>query len=1050
LTHASDIGSSTEFMKRFRLSFLAFALTWSFSASAAELPDRVDFNFHIRGILSDRCYKCHGPDENTREANLRLDTFANATRQSKNGSAAIVPAAPDRSELIRRIFTSDADDLMPPHDAGVTPLSGREKQLLHKWIEKGAEYKEHWAFIPVQRPPLPVLNDPAWQLNGIDYFTRRQMQEAGIAPSPKAPRLIWLKRVSFDLNGLPPTPREIDGFLADDSANAHEKVVDRLLASPRFGEHMALPWLDAARYADTSGYQADWERFMWPWRNWVIDAFNKNLPFAQFTIEQIAGDMLPNPTPDQIIATGFNRNHRINDEGGVIAAEYAVEYVVDRIDTTCTTWLGLTMGCARCHDHKYDPLTMTDFYSLFAVFNNVPEKGKDGRLGYAEPAVDFSNPGIAEPLKIARAKLASIDRELGADTPAVQEEKIGWGQRILARPNVRSVTQWNILSPSKIEGPKGMTFHDEGDGSHRITGTNPDHSVITLHIELQPGTATAIRLEALKHPTHTHGSLARNVNGNFVLGEFECFLQSAGSDQPIRVDFARAEADHEQKGYPAAHAIDGKANTGWATESHVKRENRKAVFFPQSPLKYGNGDRLILTMKNETRFTKTAIGRFRISTTANPAPKLKNGSGVPDIVIAALRKTQRSPAEIKAIDKYFRDTSLHFHPIRARRNAAQKLVKSLEAKRTLKVMVMKEMETPRDTYLLKRGQYDQPDTEQKMSPNIPQMFGELSGEGDLPPNRLGFAKWLVRPDNPLTARVAVNRYWQRYFGKGLVKTTEDLGTQGSLPTHPELLDWLAAEFMDSGWNVKAMQKLIVMSATYRQSSKVDPGLLELDPENKLYARGPRFRLSAHELRDQALALSGMLSDKIGGPSVRPYQPPGLWSDVSFQSKSRSTDFYVPDTGDNLYRRSLYTFWKRSVAPPQMMTFDAAGREACVVRMTRTSTPLQALTLLNDTTFVEAARGLAQRMMLDGGATPEKRIVFGLKLAAAEPTPKTVAILSRGFDDYRAHFLAQPEAAKELLATGESRSDASLPPVELAAYTLVASTILNLDQTITKE
>lgn len=1032
----------------FASGMLALALGWSFPACAADLPERVDFNFQIRGILSDRCYKCHGPDENTREAGLRLDSFADATRQSSDGVAAIAPSAPDRSELIRRIFARSADDVMPPPDSGVAPLTETEKRLLHQWIEQGAEYKEHWSFIPVRRPHLPALDNPNWPLNGIDYFTRSKMTAAGLSPSPEASRLIWLKRVSFDLNGLPPTPGEIDDFLADASAHAHEKVVDRLLASPRYGEHMALPWLDAARYADTSGYQADWERFMWPWRNWVIDSYNRNLPFDQFTIEQIAGDLLPNPTPDQIIATGFNRNHRINDEGGVIAAEYAVEYVVDRIDTTCTTWLGLTMGCARCHDHKYDPLTMTDFYSLFAVFNNVPEKGKDGRLGYAEPTVDFPNPAVAEPLRNARAGLDLIERELAADTPAVREEKAGWGQRILARANVREVTQWDTLSPARIEGPKGMTFQDEGDGSHRITGANPDHSVVTLHIDPRPGTATAIRLEALKHPTHTHGSLARNVNGNFVLGELECFLQPAGSNKPLRVDFARAEADHEQAGYPVAHAIDGMANTGWATESHVKRENRTAIFFPQSPLKISQGDRLILKMRNETRFTRTAIARFRFSTTSDSSPELKNGSGVPDIVIAALRRNQRSPAETKAIDRYFRDTSLYFQPLRARRNEAQKLVKSLEAKRILKVMVMKEMETPRDTYLLKRGQYDQPDTARKMSPNIPRVFGDLSD--GLPPNRLGLAKWLVSPDNPLTARVAVNRYWQRYFGKGLVKTIEDLGTQGALPTHPDLLDWLAAEFRDSGWNVKAMQKLIVMSATYRQSSRVSPQLLELDPENKLYARGPRFRLSAHELRDQALALSGRLSTEIGGPSVRPYQPPGLWSDVSFQSKSRSTDFYVPDTGEKLYRRSLYTFWKRSVAPPQMMTFDAAGREACVVRMTRTSTPLQALTLLNDTTFVEAARGLALRMMLAGGATPEERIAFGLKLAAAEQNEKTVAILRRGYDDYRARFLARPESAKALLATGESRDGESLAPVDLAAYTVVASTILNLDQTITKE
>lgn len=874
----------------FRLAPLAALATlgWGLASFGGELPERVDFNFHIRGILSDRCYKCHGPDENTREAGLRLDTFADATRQSAKGKAAIVPAAPEHSDLVRRIFTTDADDLMPPRDAGVAPLTEREKGLLRKWIEQGAEYKNHWSFIPIQRPQLPAGADPGWPLNGIDFFTREKMRDAGLTPSPEASRLIWLKRVSFDLNGLPPTPREIDGFLSDASANAYEKVVDRLLASPRYGEHMALPWLDAARYADTSGYQADWERFMWPWRNWVIDAFNRNLPFDQFTIEQIAGDLLPNPTPDQIIATGFNRNHRINDEGGVIAAEYAVEYVVDRIDTTCTTWLGLTMGCARCHDHKYDPLTMDDFYNLFAVFNNVPEKGKDGRLGYAEPTVDFVDPEMESRLKPMRARKTALQAELHRSGPEIAAARRTWIARSREKLSQDTgATTWSVLDPTDVSATGG--------------------------VELK-----------------------------------------------------------RQKGTPL-----------FAAE-----------------------------------------------------------------VATALKAAARTSEQDALLDEQFRRADPLFSPIRKQLASLDEEISALEKKRMIKVMVMKEMETPRDTYLLKRGQYDQPDTERKMSPNIPRVFGDLSGKSR--PNRLGFAKWLIARDNPLTARVTVNRYWQRYFGKGLVATVEDFGTQGSLPTHPELLDWLAAEFMDSGWDVKAMQKLIVMSATYRQSSKVDAQLLELDPENKLYARGPRFRLSAHELRDQALALSGKLSDRIGGPSVRPYQPPGLWSDVSFQSKARSTDFYVPDTGHKLYRRSLYTFWKRSVAPPQMMTFDAAGREACVVRMTRTSTPLQALTLLNDTTFVEAARGLAQRMMLDGGKTPEDRIAFGLKLAAAEPNEKTVAILRRGYDDYRASFLANPENAEELLATGESRRDKSLPFIDLAAYTMVASTILNLDQTITKE
>ena len=1032
---------------RARTVALPLLLASTQMAASATLPERVDFNFHIRAILSDRCFKCHGPDENTREAGLRLDTFAGATRKSETGGSIIAPNNPDQSELIRRISSTDPDEVMPPPETGGHSLTGHEKQLLRKWIEQGAEFRQHWSYEPVTRPSLPKTPNQSGVVNGIDHFIHRRFTDSRLRPSPESERLTLLKRVTFDLTGLPPTTEETDAFLADTDANAYEKVVDRLLASPRYGEHMALPWLDAARYADTSGYQADWERFMWPWRNWVIDAYNRNLPFDQFTIDQLAGDLLPNPTFDQIIATGFNRNHRINDEGGVIAAEYAVEYVVDRIDTTCTTWLGLTMGCVRCHDHKYDPFTMDDFYSLFAAFNNVPEKGKDGRRGYAEPTMDYPNPGVEEEVNATRAQLAVIREELAADTPAVREEKAGWGQRILQRDSVKNTTPWSLQTPNRIEGEEGMEFRNEGDGSWRITGANPDRSVITIHFAPETQTATAIKLEALKHPSHTNGSLARNVNGNFVLGEFECFLQRAGEDAPTQIKFARAEADHQQKGYPADHAIDGKPSTGWATESHVKKENRSAVFIPAEPLKLNKSDQVTLKMRNETRFTKTAIARFRISFTDTPDPTLKNASGVPSLVIAALNKARRTPLEEKAIDRYFRDTSLYFRPVRARRDTAAKRLKDLEARRYVKVMVMKEMDSPRDTFVLKRGQYDQPDSDRKRTPNIPAVFGTLP-EG-LPRNRLGFAKWLVHLDNPLTARVAVNRYWQRYFGKGLVKTVEDFGSQGSLPTHPALLDWLASTFMDSGWNVKAMQKLIVMSATYRQSSKVTPALLELDPENTLYARGPRFRLSAHEIRDQALALSGRLSDKIGGPSVRPYQPDGLWSEVSFQSKGRSTDFYIRDKGEKLYRRSIYTFWKRSVAPPQMMTFDAAGREACVVRSSRTSTPLQALTLLNDTTFVEAARGMAERMMRQGGTT-EDRIRFGLKLAAADADTNIVDILKRGLADYHAHYMKNPDAVDSLLNSGESNPDKGLSKTDLAAYTMVASTILNLDQTITKE
>ncbi len=706
---------------------------------------------------------------------------------------------------------------MPPPGSGLV-LTEQEIRQLEDWLAVGAPYQQHWSFVPVRPPQLPPLQNSNWPRNPIDRFVLAQLRQRGLVPSPPAEPLTLLRRVSFDLTGMPPTPEAIDAFLTDRSSRAYENAVDRLLASPRYGEHMALGWLEAARYADTSGYQADWERFMWPWRNWVIAAYNQDMPFDQFTIEQLAGDLLPGATFDQILATGFNRNHRINDEGGVIAEEYAVEYVVDRVDTTCTVWLGLTMGCARCHDHKYDPLTQADFYQLFSIFNNVPEKGKDGREGFARPAVEFTDPEIDREIRRVQRRIAELQEQL------------------------------------KL--------------------------------------ASAVGDDSSSQPSEQ---------------QLDELLERTG--------------------------------------------------------------------------------------------KLRD----------ALRK--------------------------------------LEAKRTVHVMVMRELSKPRETYILVRGQYDQPDKDRPALPQIPGVFGSLPTEAA---NRLGFAKWLVSSDNPLTARVAVNRYWQMHFGQGFVKTTEDFGSQGTRPSHPQLLDWLAAEFVRSGWDVKAMHRLIVTSATYRQSSRTSPELLEKDPQNVWLARGPRFRLSAQAIRDQALAAGGLLVNKIGGPSVKPYQPPGLWAEVSFQDKQRSTDFYVQDHGDKLYRRSLYTFWKRSVAPPQMVTFDAAGRETCRVRLSRTSTPLQALTLMNDVTFVEAARGMAVRMLSEAGSSQEERLRYGLKLVAATPDPAVLVVLHAGLARYLEHFRRAPEATNALLAIGESDVPSDCDTVELAAYTAVASVILNLDQTITKE
>ena len=783
---------------------LAGILAVDIALTQAEQP--VDFNRDIRPILSNNCFKCHGPDANQRQAGLRLDLYESATQAAESGMPAIVPGDATESELVRRILASDDAERMPPADSH-KQLTDEQKTLLVRWINEGAEYKPHWAFVSPVRPEVPIIDGLEFRIESpIDAFIAERLQRDGLTMSPEADKSTLIRRVTLDLTGLPPTPRELDAFWADDSPDAYEKVVDRLLASPRYGEHMARPWLDAARYADTNGYQVDLERVMWPWRDWVIDAFNRNVPFDQFTIEQLAGDLLPNASRDQLLATGFNRNHCITVEGGIIDEEYRVEYVMDRTTTTAAVWMGLTMGCCRCHDHKYDPFTQKEFYQLYAFFNQVPERG------YGE--------NVATPPRLA------------LPTPQQQAELVEMDDR-LARAK---------------------------------------------------------------------GELAA--------------LTSADS-------------------------------TG----------NRKAL----------------------------------------------------EQQIAELQKKRDELAG-----------------------------------QILQVMIMADAPQPRDTFILDRGQYDQPT--EKVVPAVPSAFPSLPP--DAPRNRLALASWLVDAAHPLTARVIVNRDWQRYFDAGIVKTTEDFGVQAEWPSHPELLDWLATELISSDWNVKHMQRLIVTSATYRQASRISPELTERDPENRLLARGPRLRLAAEQIRDAALAVGGLLSTKMGGPGVFPYQPDGLWAELN--DREGLSMKFVQSHGEDLYRRSIYTFWKRTVPPPTMQIFDAPEREYCVVRRSTTNTPLQALVLLNDIQFVEAARKLAERMMTESGDSLDERLSYGFRLAVSRtPSQPEMGVLRRTWHEQLAELSNDGHAAERLLAVGEAPTNATLDPIELAAYAHVARLILNLDETITK-
>ena len=756
-------------------------------------PARPGFNRDIRPILSDACFHCHGPDQNTREAGLRLDVRDDATSATESGAVAIVPGHPEKSEVVRRIFSTDEDDRMPP-DRSHKSLTPRQKEVLSHWIAQGAEYQNHWAYEPVQRPPVPTPND-----HPVDAFIRQRLATENLRAAEEADRVTLIRRATLDLTGLPPSLVEVDAFLNDTAPGAWERVIDRLLASPHYGERMAIDWLDAARYADTNGYQVDRDRSLHPWRDWVIQAFNENKRFDQFTLEQLAGDLLPNATVAQRVATGFNRNHMINEEGGVTEEEFLANYTADRVETTATVWLAQTFNCARCHDHKFDPLTQRDFYSLKAFFHNVSEKG----------AGDYSKPA-------------------------------------------------NVSSPPFLPVP------------------GPD--------------------------------LAAKISA-------------------IKTDIEQAAPD-------------------------------------QSP-----------------------EGKARV---------------------AALTKSLE------------------------------------EAENAVPVTLVMDDAMPRDTFILLRGAFDQPG--EKVTATTPAIMPPMSDS--LPRNRLGLARWLVDPAHPLTARVTVNRYWQMLFGTGLVATAEDFGSQGEPPSHPELLDWLAAEFISSGWDTKAMLRLLVTSATYRQSSKFTPAARERDPDNRLLARGPRFRLPGEFVRDQALAASGLLATKIGGPSVKPYHPPGLYEQIT---EGSGTTVYVPGKGEDLHRRSLYTYWKRSVPNPSMMLFDAPFRETCVMRRPRTNTPLQALNLLNDPTYVEASRRLAQRMLLEGGASTSSRLTHGFRLVTARhPRPAEMTILTASLERTLLDFQADQAGAEALLHVGEATTQPGLNAAELAAYTTVASTLLNLDETVTKE
>ena len=840
------------------LRFL-FCVTPAMSSILWGAEEEIDFTRHIRPILSAACYQCHGPDGKERQADLRFDQQQSALA-SREERPAILPGSHAESEVFHRITSTDPEMRMPPPDA-IRQLSEAEIKKIKVWIDQGADWETLWSLRPVEGPTPPQVARADWPRGTLDRFVLARLEEQGLSPSEEASRETLLRRVTLDLTGLPPTLEEIDAFLADKSDDAYEKVVERLLASPHYGERMAIDWLDAARFADTHGYHVDSQREMWRWRDWVIDAFNRNMPFDQFTIEQLAGDLLPEPTESSRIASGFNRNHGINFEGGAFAEEFRVEYVVDRVHTTATIFMGLTLKCARCHDHKFDPLSQREYYRFFAFFNSVPERGIDGAIGNAVPLIRF---------------------------------------------------------PSSEQQTKLTNFSD--------------------------------KLAAKQ----------KNIN--------------AYQNDAVE----RAEA--------------------WA-------QSQKATLRAQN--------------KSEKNTALEAI--------------------------VLIDQEQRTDEQKQKLRDHFLSQDKTYQELKAATEQAERDRDNFE-NRIPSTMVMRDSATMRNTYLLERGLFDQP--AEQVTAGIPAAFPPLPA--DAPGNRLSLARWLVAGNHPLTARVTVNRFWQALFGTGIVKTAENFGSQGDLPSHGALLDWLADRFVRSGWNVKDLMRLLVTSATYRQSSYLTDDIFQRDPENRLLARGPRFRLQAEMIRDASLSAGGLLVRSIGGASVRPYQPDGLWEEVAFGIKTYGAQEYKQDHGDALYRRSMYTFWKRSCPPPSLVTFDAPDRETCTVRRERTNTPLQALVLLNDPIYVEAARGLAQRTIQKGGQSDRDRMHFAFRIVTGRrPTVAESAVLLDELQEQIKAFASDPQTAQRLLAVGDSITDDKLKTEALAAGTMVARLLLNLDESITK-
>ncbi|MEX0702732.1 MAG: PSD1 and planctomycete cytochrome C domain-containing protein [Planctomycetales bacterium] len=1005
------------------------------AAVAADAPTdapAVDYLRDVQPIFQAHCLDCHGPD--AQESGLRLDTAALAKQGGDRGKSVVAGKSED--SVLYQALVGKGDVSPMPYD--LPQLEDEQIAAIRRWIDAGAptpaeevataRNSDHWSFQPVRRPAPPAVRTAQWVRNDIDRFILARLEAANIEPSPAADRATLIRRVSFDLRGLPPTIAELDEFLADDRPDAYERMIDRLLASPHYGERWGRHWLDLARYGDSNGFTIDSARQMWKYRDWVIDAINRDLPFDQFATEQLAGDMLPNATDDQLIATGFHRNTLFNEEGGTDREQFRVETIVDRVNTTGAVFLGLTVGCAQCHSHKFDPITQREYYQLYAIFNNC-----------SEPRVSMPDEAQKRRLEEFKAEIAAASRKLAAHDAELLKGLSEWERLVV---DVRPV-EWETPALVGAKSENGTRLALQDDRSLLAKGQIPEQDTYTLEFETQLEQVAAVRLEVLTHASLPGTGPGLAPNGNFILGEFEVaaapLVKDDGAAEPadfVPVELARAVADHSQEGHDIARAIDGDPVKGWAINvtGGSLHADRVATFFPKAPVRHAGGARLRVVLRNGDK--KYAVGRFRVTLAAKEVPETEIPADVHQLVVIPPEKRTKPQQEELAAAFLERDA--------ARRELAAE-VKRLQTerdnyqKRSVTAALILREDAPRQTFVHIRGDFLKKGDQ--VGPGVPAVLPGFPS-GVERPTRLDLARWLFAPDNPLTARVAVNRFWQRFFGAGLVETENDFGTQGEKPSHPELLDWLASEFREEGWSVKAMHRLIVTSATYRQASRVRSDLETTDPRNKLLARQQRLRIEAEIVRDAALAASGLLVPKVGGPSVFPPHPGGL------DKFTQSPKNWKASADSDRYRRGLYTYFWRSSPHPFLMTFDAPDGNTTCTRRVRSNTPLQALTLANDQAFVEFAQGLAGRIMALPESDPASRAQEAFRLCVSRPpTERELSLLVDFHERQKAAFGERPEEAKRVAPAARP---AGVSPEEAAAWTATARVLLNLDEFITRE